>query len=198
MVEDRYPAARRYAAADTGAPFPVGLCKQQTRLAFSVPSDGSGSASVAWSRTKRRVNLTTENWRGGVLVWHTGGSKGYGHVCFTDAEPGFVWTVDYPNQGHWNRVKLTALEWAWANLTRAGFSLDIDGVQVVPALPLPETGWTRTRREVLAGVNMILKATRPDDPDVVGLRSVGRRALVVATRAAAVGWKVSWVRTKER
>lgn len=133
---DRYRSALAYVTnvAANAAPFPVGLCKQRTRLAFAVPSDGSEDATEAWSRTKHRVAVTAQNWRPAILWW-TGGSNGHGHVAFTDPEPGIIWTVDYPKPGYWNRVPKTDLERSWPKLRYAGASLDIDGVQVIEPTP---------------------------------------------------------------
>lgn len=138
-MTDRYQQALAYVADPelNGEPFPVGLCKQRTRIAFDVDSDGSVDAAEAWSRTKHRIPLTLADWRPAILWW-TGGSEGHGHVAFTDPTPGLIWTVDFPGTGRWNRCSKVRLEAAWPALTYVGASLDIDGVQVI-AYPVTAT-----------------------------------------------------------
>lgn len=133
-ITSRLPDALAYVRRGRPA-FEVGMCKRQTRQAFGVPSDGSDDAAEAWGRTLVRV--AGNQWIPGMLLWWLGGAGGHGHVAFADHEVGWIWTVDYPVAGHWNRVPMDQLERAWPNLRYAGASLDIDGVQVVPR-PVPK------------------------------------------------------------
>lgn len=131
-----------YRQSQAGPAFAPGMCKAQTRAAYGVPSDGSGSATAAWYRTDHRVQITPTAAPRGALLWWTGGSEGYGHVAIADGQ-GNVWSVDVKRPGYWDLVPYAAIR-AWApRLLFAGVSLDIDGVQVVPSpvvKPPPPSG----------------------------------------------------------
>lgn len=116
--------------SENGPAFAVGMCKRETREAFAVPSDGSGNASTAWTRTDHRV--APNPWIPGTLAWWTGGANGDGHVAILAHEHGYVWSVDIRRDGYWDRVPLGAISLTWPRLTFAGYSRDIDGVPVVP------------------------------------------------------------------
>lgn len=125
-----------------GPAFRVGLCKQKTREAYGVPSDGSNDATEAWGRTKHRVKTTGHQAPRGAILWWTGGSQGHGHAAIADGKGG-VWSVDILRSGYWDHVPFPQMSHSWPNLRFAGVSLDIDGVQVVPTpgteKPKPET-----------------------------------------------------------
>lgn len=110
-----------------GRAFKPGMCKQETREAYNVPSDGAGDAAIAWRRTDHRFS---GQWVRGAFIWWTGGSDGHGHVAICRWRKGRIATVDYPRVGHWNKTTVDQLEQAWPGLRFAGTSLDIDGVQV--------------------------------------------------------------------
>ncbi len=132
------------AQSQNGPPFRVGMCKQQTRLAYAVPSDGSGSATEAWRRTDHRLSVAGDQAPRGALLWWTGGGLGYGHVAIADGKGG-VWSVDVKRDGYWDHVPFAQIA-TWApSLNWAGVSRDIDSVTVVPvpvekpAAPKPPT-----------------------------------------------------------
>ena len=111
----------------SGTTFRSGLCKRESRMAYNVPSDGSGDATTAWGRTRHRFHGA---WIWGAFIWWTGGSEGHGHVAIMRWRKGHIWTVDYPHVGRWNATTVAELEAAWPKITFAGTSLDIDGVTV--------------------------------------------------------------------
>lgn len=118
-----------------GPQFEAGLCKQRTRIAYGVPSDGADDATEAWRRTDHRIAVTGTKAPRGALVWWTGGSEGHGHVAIADGKGG-VWSVDVKRAGYWDHVPFGQIA-AWAPALRfAGVSADIDGVQVIP-VPAP-------------------------------------------------------------
>lgn len=109
----------------------AGQCKKRTRLAYGVPSDGSNDAAEAWTLTDHRIQATPATAPRGSLAWWTGGSEGHGHVTIMDGHGG-THTVDQDRPGFWNHCAFSAIaNWA-PRLKFAGFSLDIDGVLVVP------------------------------------------------------------------
>lgn len=110
-----------------GQRFRVGQCKRKTREAFDIPSDGSPSAAVSWSRTDHRFSGM---WMRGGLIWWTGGTDGLGHVAVMRWRKGRIRSVDHPRTGHWNNTTVEALERDWPKLHFAGTSRDIDGVTV--------------------------------------------------------------------
>lgn len=110
--------------SEHGPRFPVGMCKQQTRLAYDVPSDGSQDATEAFGRTHYRINGV---WVPGAFAWWTGGSHGHGHVAVLAFHYGLVWSVDVKRPGYWDRVPFEQIH-RWApSLVFRGLSLDIDG-----------------------------------------------------------------------
>lgn len=127
---------------NTGAKFPAGMCKQETREAYLIPSDGSDDATEAWSRTRHRLTKS-DPWTPGAFAWWTGGSEGHGHVAICDTTPGYVWSVDALRAGHWDRVLLASISAQWSQLREAGFSADIEGVKVVNVKALPASRITQ-------------------------------------------------------
>lgn len=108
-----------------GAPFKPNECKQRTRFdAYGYGSDGSKDATEAWSRTRHRFH---GRWIPGAFIWWTGGSEGHGHVALCGYRKGYIRTVDYPREGHWNTTTVAELERAWPLIKWAGMSLDCDG-----------------------------------------------------------------------
>lgn len=151
-----------------------GMCKQQTRIAYAVPSDGSASASEAWSRTRHKhPAATVADAPRGALVWWTGGSKGHGHVGIK-AGNAYVWSVDIKRPGRWDKVPIEQITRDWPGLRLVGWSEDIDGVRVVTA----STRWSRTRARLLAAL---------DHPDARGIKP-GRKKVwaAIATIRAAI------------
>lgn len=119
-----------------GLPFKSGMCKQRTRLAYGVPSDGSVDAAQAWARTKHKHPASTvADAPRGALIWWTGGSQGHGHVGIKAANAA-VWSVDIKRPGHWDKVPIEQISRSWPNLRLVGWSEDIDGVRVVKAGPM--------------------------------------------------------------
>lgn len=102
----------------------AGMCKQETREAYLIPTDGSEDAAEAWSRTRYRV---TGAWIPGAFLWWTGGSAGHGHVAVCGWRRGRIRTVDFPHARRWNDTTVVKLEAAWPGIRYAGMSLDIDG-----------------------------------------------------------------------
>lgn len=125
-----------------GPPFKVGMCKQQTRLAFMVPSDGSADATTAWGRTRHRGIGRAPR---GAIVWWTGGTGGHGHVAISDGA-GWCWSVDIRRSGFWDRVPVAEIASSWPALRYVGWSEDIDGVRVIELdPPTPPAPFTPTR-----------------------------------------------------
>lgn len=128
----------------TGAKFEPGYCKRETREAYLIPSDGSGSATEAFGRTDHRFT-TAAPWTPGAFAWWLGGAEGNGHVGILDTTPGYVWSVDILREGRWDRVLYASVSAKWRNLREVGFSADIDGVQVVKVPTATPTRITRAR-----------------------------------------------------
>lgn len=160
-----------------GLPFKPGMCKQRTRLAYGVPSDGSASASEAWSRTRHRHPASTvADAPRGALIWWTGGSKGHGHVGIK-AGNAYVWSVDIKRPGRWDKVPIEQITRSWPSLRLVGWSEDIDGVRVVTA----STKWSRTRARLLAAL---------DHPDARGIKP-GRKKVHTALAAIRAAIKTT-------
>lgn len=126
--EEAIDAVARQSA--TGKPFKVGMCKQRTRMAYGVPSDGSNDATEAFGRTKHRLAVTGAKAPRGAILWWTGGSKGHGHVAIADGKGG-VWSVDIKRNGFWDHVPFGQIAKSFPNVKFAGVSQDIDGVRVI-------------------------------------------------------------------
>lgn len=136
----RTPAQALEAARNqskNGPRFGVNECKKRIRLLYLVPSDGSDTAAIAWTRTEFRRPVATAMPKG-TLVWWTGGASGAGHVAIY-AGDGKVWSTDILRDGYFDLVPLEQIVRDWPNLRLAGASHDIDGVRVVTA---PLTGPT--------------------------------------------------------
>lgn len=146
--EEAIDAVARQSA--TGKPFKVGMCKQRTRMAYGVPSDGSNDATEAFGRTKHRLTVTGAKAPRGALLWWTGGSEGHGHVAIADGKGG-VWSVDIKRDGFWDHVPFGQIAKSFPSLRFAGVSADIDGVRVIGAgakkvaLSLPKQRLQRIR-----------------------------------------------------
>jgi hypothetical protein len=141
-----------------GPSFGIGECKLRVRLAYNVPSDGSPSAAVAWTRTQYRhpVPADLASIPDGALLWWTGGSHGFGHVAIKwgtvrGADGRFAaacWSTDLRRAGRFDRVPVADVHARWG-LTLAGWSEDIDGVRVLtpvtatdaPKMPPLPAGW---------------------------------------------------------
>lgn len=119
-----------------GPAFAVGTCKKQCRLAYAVPSDGTGSAAEAWRQTDYRLNVAGDQAPRGALLWWTGGSNDYGHVAIADGKGG-VWSTDILRNGYFDHVPFAKIGSKWPSLRFVGVSRDIDGVLVVPVAPMP-------------------------------------------------------------
>lgn len=145
MTRTAAQAIAHVARQSTNGPkFEPNYCKRETREAYLVPSDGSGSATQAFARTRHRLSAA-DPWTPGALAWWVGGSNGEGHVAICDTRPGYVWSVDIRRPGYWDRVLLASINAAWPQLRESGFSCDIDGVQVV-TVAKPATTATRITR----------------------------------------------------
>ena len=127
--------ARAHNQSINGPRFAVGMCKRKTRELYSVPSDGSGSAAEAWSRTRHRLAVDPDIAPPGALLWWIGGSDRNGHVAIKANTVGFCWSVDFKRGGFFDRVPIAEITRGWPLLKFAGVSADIDGVQVIPDLP---------------------------------------------------------------
>lgn len=126
-----------FQSANADDPFDAGMCKQRTRMAYLVESDGSNDATEAWGRTKHRIPVSGKDAPRGALLWWTGGSAGHGHVAIADGKGG-VWSVDVKRTGYWDHVPFAEIQ-DWASSLRwAGVSRDIDGKLVVPIPSAPE------------------------------------------------------------
>lgn len=115
-----------------GPRFGTGFCLRETRRLYGVPALYD-SASEAWSRTRKRVSAADVVDEPGVLVWWVGGSRGFGHVAIATGD-GYCYSVDIRRSGYFDRVPIGTITREW-NLTFAGYSRDINGVQVVPDPP---------------------------------------------------------------
>ncbi len=146
--EEAIDAVARQSA--TGKPFRVGMCKQRTRMAYGVPSDGTNDATEAFGRTKHRLAVTGAKAPRGAILWWTGGSKGHGHVAIADGKGG-VWSVDIKRDGFWDHVPFGQIAKSFPNVKFAGVSQDIDGVRVIgtaaakAAVSLPKQRLQRIR-----------------------------------------------------
>lgn len=166
-----------HCAAQVGTPFKVGLCKQRTRIAYAVPSDGSGSATEAWHRTDHRLSVPGSLAPRGALLWWTGGANGYGHVAIADGKGG-AWSVDIIRSGYWGHVPFAEIGRTWPNLAFAGVSRDIDGVVVVPA-PVAEKPVAPTSTPTIADCLAALKrlAAKSANPSAAKYYTTAIRAL---------------------
>jgi len=175
-----------------GPGFDAGWCKRETREAYDVPSDGSDSATEAWSRTDHRLKVGGASAPRGALLWWTGGSDGHGHVAIADGKGG-VWSVDVKRAGYWDHVPFIEIR-RWApQLVFVGVSADIDGVQVIPlAAPAPtmqtpasvptvhdlRVALERFARETK---NPVYKSLFTDAVEVLGLEDAGNHVKVPVT-----------------
>lgn len=129
-----------------GPRFGVNECKIQCRTAYQVPSDGSATAAIAWSRTKFKHPIpdNSADIPDGALLWWTGGTPtkshpaGAGHV--TVKTPGVqCWSTDFKRSGFFDLVDVLAISRKWTKLKLVGWSEDIDGVRVLHAnVPPPK------------------------------------------------------------
>lgn len=117
-----------------GPRFDLGFCLRETRKLYDVPARYD-SAAAAWARTRHRV--PAHQAPAGSLVWWTGGNGGFGHVAVAIGD-GYCWSVDIRRHGYFDRVPIGEITREWG-LTLAGYSLDLNDVQVVPppAKPTP-------------------------------------------------------------
>lgn len=126
--------ARAHNQSRNGPQFDLGMCLRETRKLYDVPSRYDDAAD-AWRATRHRID--PDRAPRGALVWWTGGSAGHGHVALY-AGDGLCWSVDIRRRGYFDLVPVAEVNRQW-NLSLAGYSLDINGVQVVPdpAKPTP-------------------------------------------------------------
>jgi hypothetical protein len=115
-----------------GPQYETGMCLRATRQLYGVPALYT-DAATAWAHTRYRVSA--EHAPAGALVWWTGGSAGHGHVAILGKD-GYCWSVDIRRPGYFDRIPVATITREWG-LTFAGYSLDVNGVQVVPAPPRP-------------------------------------------------------------
>lgn len=105
-----------------GPRFLKGLCKRKSREAYLIDSDGTKTASAAAMKTRHRFE---HQWITGAFVWWDGDA---GHVAICCYTKGWVWTTDYPREGHWNRVRIEDVDkWLGSGHKFLFFSRDIDG-----------------------------------------------------------------------
>lgn len=125
--------ARAHNQSVNGPTYETGMCLRATRQLYSVPAL-YGDAATAWAHTKHRIPLGA-NAPAGALVWWTGGSHGHGHVALATGD-GHCWSVDIRRPGRFDRVPIGTITRQWG-LRLAGYSRDVNGVQVVPDPPKP-------------------------------------------------------------
>lgn len=178
--------ARCYQQSKAGPVFRPNMCKQETREAYSVDSDGSKSATVAWYRTDHRLKVTGDHAPRGALLWWTGGSDGNGHVAIADGQ-GNAWSVDINRAGYWDRVPFRRISEKWYRLTFAGVSLDIDGVQVVPTPLAKPPAAAQITSNTVRLANM-LNEDRVIDLNLLDRIIMAGKPAAVATAAKAAKW----------
>ncbi len=135
-----------------GPAFGVGECKRRVRELYNVPSDGAGSAAIAWTRTRHRHTFVDQAPPPGALIWWLGGAHDYGHVALY-AGDGQVWSTDIKRGGYFDLVPVHTIVTSWPSLRLVGWSEDIDGVRVINTQEedMPKyTDWPKADREALA------------------------------------------------
>lgn len=124
-------------------------CKERTRQAFDVASNGTATAYKSWlsiPATHQRKTTDPSQIPKNVFVYFSGGGKGSGHVGCTD-ETGAFWTPGGPSDTtHWYKTTVKAVLRSWGNLNLVGYSTMIDSripdrpssAPVPPALRRPQ------------------------------------------------------------
>jgi hypothetical protein len=97
------------------------------RVCWDVPPK-YGSASLAWANAKFRH--TTGTPPAGAPIFWTGGGQGFGHVALSTGN-GSCWSTDILRDGWPDHVTIDLIDRAWGNLTRVGWSEDINDVRVI-------------------------------------------------------------------
>lgn len=120
--------ARAHNQSLHGPQYPVGMCLQATRRLYDVAAR-YGDAATAWANTRHRIPVAAGA-PAGALVWWTGGSHGHGHVALATGD-GYCWSVDIRRPGYFDRVPIEVIAREWG-LRLAGYSRDLNGVQVLP------------------------------------------------------------------
>lgn len=122
--------ARAHNQSINGPTYKAGMCLQATRKLYEVPALYPDAATARAHIEHRAVPETR-----GALVWWLGGSHGHGHVAIATGD-GYCWSVDIRRPGRFDRVPIDTITREWG-LVFAGYSLDVNGVQVVPDPPRP-------------------------------------------------------------
>lgn len=167
-----------------------GRCKQRTREAFLIESNGTGSATESWDRAPDRHHATDPSQiPDDCFVWWTGGSDGFGHVAIkTDGRLLSPGTPAEPEEWGW-----TTFAGMWGNLKLAGWTHSIDGqTPPRPAPPRPPRvarimlcNLHATSKPVLVVPWLVLQCTRRD-VDAVLLQECTPRHAAVLRRVP--GW----------
>lgn len=88
------------------------------------------SAAAQWRAAKYRHPGDRRPPKGAPVFW-TGGSKGFGHVAIsTGGGTVLVRSTDQTATGRVSEVSLTQVERSWGNLTYAGWTEDLGGVDI--------------------------------------------------------------------
>lgn len=125
-----------------------GLCKERTREAFLVSSNGTGTAAADWaSAPDRHPGGRPEDAPAYSFGWATGGSAGSGHV-WVNLGGGRILTPGGPDDPHhWHETTTRALFTGWRTLRYAGWTRTIDGkAPALPAAAKVDTGSDRPKR----------------------------------------------------
>lgn len=152
------------------------MCKAFCRTMYGVPSDGTVSARAAWAQTKFRGKGAAVRAPMGALIWWTGGSSG--HVVICDGKGNGIGN-SFRSAGRVRLLPISSISAAMGSKP-AGWSYDIDGVRVVPALVPGQRRYVVREGDTLSAiarehnttVDVLAKLNKLDNLDVI---AIGRK-----------------------
>lgn len=170
-----------------------GRCKQRTREAFGVPSNGTQTAADSWAAAPdQHHNGDPTKAPAYSFGWMTGGGSGAGHVV-VNLGAGRILTPGGPRDDDtWCETTAAELLRGWPNLTWVGWTYTIDGAAPVrpPVLKPP-------RPAPAALASFLHLASYAANDSLRGVRQAARRR--GKARAIDLNWHLSadlvWVNT---
>lgn len=125
-----------------------GLCARAVMLALNAPPQGAPSAAAMWQRVPVLARREWDAPRGSIVYW-TGGSEGYGHVCFAlgghmelsvdvlAGRPGVPGVVPFDwFRDHWPNLVYRGWSWYWGSQDTRPANPYSDSPRPAPPVPL--------------------------------------------------------------